>query len=533
MRHRFIFHVALVGILAMALFLAARPLEAAPVRVTSWNLQPDPLLGTNAWSAKFQQALIQEAAGSLKKLNPEVILLQQVAGWETCNQLALALRPEVYQVTICSSFRDPRTKLLGPQVAILSKAKSYLSWSDSWPSSAESPAAPGGFAFAAIRLGDKNVGIFSVQLRDGNSSEIGNDLNAAAQRGREESARQLVKEIASLENWKTNRLEAFVVAGDFNTSRDDSRLAREQTLTRLEQSGFENAFAGLPLGQRVTAPGNARRPDATLDYIFTRDASVAAGPLISQPALSGHSGVTCDLDFAAPKRIPSNPTNQALMPVALAKANRPDGSQVYWWLAAMVVLALALFVLARKIARRSKLQPAQGALAESKPKNLITIAAPQADQIIAAPMAESAPFVHIEMASATQTQSQSWPVRADAGRVATPMPEAVRAGLMANLSHWLKQKFVQRLVSDRAQLLATQQAAALKVLAVDERLTKIERQIQQRNREYEKRIDELQQELLTARAENRELIRAKIALVKAEMEKARLKTGQHAGHHQN
>ena len=86
-----------------------------------------------------------------------------------------------------------------------------------------------------------------------------------------------------------------------------------------------------------------------------------------------------------------------------------------------------------------------------------------------------------------------------------------------------QQTLVRQLLSDRAQLLAAQQAAALKVLAVDERLAEIELQIQQRNQEYQQRIDALLKELVAAREENRALIRARIALVQAEMEKARLK----------
>jgi hypothetical protein len=108
----------------------------------------------------------------------------------------------------------------------------------------------------------------------------------------------------------------------------------------------------------------------------------------------------------------------------------------------------------------------------------------------------------------------------------------VREGVIANLSRWFKQKAVQRLVSDRERLLATQQAAGLKVLAVDQRLAKIEHQIQQINRDYERRIDDLLQELVAAKEENRELIRAKIALVKVEMEKARLRASQQAREHQ-
>ena len=108
----------------------------------------------------------------------------------------------------------------------------------------------------------------------------------------------------------------------------------------------------------------------------------------------------------------------------------------------------------------------------------------------------------------------------------------MREGVIANLSRWMKEKLVRRLVADRAELLATQQAAALKVLAVDERLSKIEREIRERNQDYEKRIDDLMKELAVAREENRELIRAKISLVKAEMERERLKAENYLKQHQ-
>jgi endonuclease/exonuclease/phosphatase family metal-dependent hydrolase len=280
MNMRFPFRLRARRIAGLALMLCSLSLRAEPFRITTWDLQPSSAAGTNGWSGEFQKKLIQEAADSLKKLKPDVIVLQQIAGWESCRELAQALRPENYQVTVCSSFRDPRTKLPGRQVAILSKAKAFISWSEAWQAGAESSGAPapGGFAFAAIRLGDKTVGVFSIQLDDAGASSAEDSRSATAQQAREEAAGQLVKQIASLQNWKNNRPEAFVVAGNFNTTRDDSRLIHEKTLPRLEQYGFDNAFAGLPLEQRVTLRGNARRPDATVDYIFTRDAGVTGGP---------------------------------------------------------------------------------------------------------------------------------------------------------------------------------------------------------------------------------------------------------------
>jgi hypothetical protein len=231
------------------------------------------------------------------------------------------------------------------------------------------------------------------------------------------------------------------------------------------------------LAQRVTLPAQARRPAATLDYIFTRDAGAVSSPLITQSPPAEHCAVTCEIDLAAPAP-----------PLLTARSELPPkpagGAQTVLWLAGLLAACTALFVCARKLAR---------------------VATPPAGQIIVAPHAL------IET---------------------TRMPDEVRGGVAASLSRWLKQKAVQRLVSDRTQLLATQQAAALKALAVDQRLSKIERQIQQINQEYERRIDDLLKEIMTAKEENHELIHAKIALVKAEMEKARLKASQQSQEHQ-
>src|SRR5260370_75340 len=98
------------GFTGTVLLLLACEVQAAPVRVTSWNLQPSVIAGTNGWSAQYQKNLIQDAAETLKKLNPDVILLQQVADWESCNELAKALKPETYNVVVCSSVRDARVQ---------------------------------------------------------------------------------------------------------------------------------------------------------------------------------------------------------------------------------------------------------------------------------------------------------------------------------------------------------------------------------------------------------------------------------------
>jgi hypothetical protein len=110
--------------------------------------------------------------------------------------------------------------------------------------------------------------------------------------------------------------------------------------------------------------------------------------------------------------------------------------------------------------------------------------------------------------------------------VQTPLltrdPE-VREGVIKELSSWLKQRLVGKLVSDRAQLMQAQQLATKMASTLDNRLSRIEAQIQQQNQAYVRRIEDLNRELAAAREENRELIRERIAQVKAEMEAARAK----------
>jgi endonuclease/exonuclease/phosphatase family metal-dependent hydrolase len=469
--------------IAVALLALAASSLAAPVRVTTWNLQQNAAVGATGWSPSFQQSLIEEAATTLAGLKPDVILLQQVAGWDSCSQLAKALRPQEYSVAVCSSFRDEKTGALSrQQVAILTKSKAYLSWPVSWESAPGPTPLPGGFAFAAIRVAGHNAGFFSVQFGDAVSARSEDTRNK-----REDSMRQLIRQIATFGNWATNRLESFLVGGDFNTTQDDPFFRSERTLPSLEAFGFANAFDGISLPQRVTLAANSRRPDATVDYIFSKSARQIGHPLISRAALTEHCAVTCEMDFSTPPA-PRPDLSRASQPGSPVPANANEGGRQVSRLAGALAVGLTLLIAAFWIIRFWRLPEDQHRV-KWQPSKAISSSS------VSVP--NTATFV---------------------------VPPRDQHGSVAELTRWAKQKVVQRLVSDRTQLLATQQAAALKVLEVDERLSNLERQMQKRRNEYERRIDELLKELSTAREENRELIQAQIDLVKDEMEHYRLKT---------
>ena len=87
------------------------------------------------------------------------------------------------------------------------------------------------------------------------------------------------------------QIKGIVIGGDFNTNHDQEMCAAEKTLDSLIGAGYQNGFEELPLERRVTHPANHGFPDATFDYVFTRDVQ-ASPPIVTQTSASGHWSVT-------------------------------------------------------------------------------------------------------------------------------------------------------------------------------------------------------------------------------------------------
>ncbi|HWX19986.1 MAG TPA: hypothetical protein VN578_08785 [Candidatus Binatia bacterium] len=524
-------------LLLVSVFLSPRCL-ADPLRVTSWSFQSS--------TPATNRVSIPLAATSLKELDPDVILLQHVRDWQMCGELILALKPADYNVVVCSSFRDERTGLLGKkQVAILAKKRAYFSWSDNWQDQTQ-PKLRGGFAFAALQLAGQRVGLFSVQLETPSVSD------AATPRAQSVATQQLLEQVDSVRNWVTNRVQTFVIAGGFNPLRRDLPSPKTSALRLLEDSQFFDACQQVPAGLRATLAPAPGKVGIITDYIFAELPAMVSHPIILSLSFSEHYPLTCDLELdpsrfagAQPARAESRPPSSglaqsdALTPVpgrSQAPAPKPSTSslQPLKWLAggagAVLVLGGSIRVLSKRRARRVAPAPAllrssfDGSNANFPSYTIVVAPRSATNSTEREPLAPlpPPPLVRLEPPGTTQTQSAAWQQRALAAEHRADQATAiVRHGLLPHLRDWLKQKLLRRLVADRSQLLQTQQAATLRALAVDERLARIEAQIQQQTRSYERRIEELTRDLLAAKEENRELIRAKISQVKAEMQAAR------------
>jgi len=543
--------LAAAGVLLVLFFAPA--LLGAPVRVVTWNLQPRDVAGTDP--SLLAAGVTAEAAQVLKGLNPDIIVLQQVPDAATCEALVQGLRPADFQVAVVSAIRDPQSgTLLRQQTAILSRGRASNPTWDTWKTLAQTVGAPGGFASAIIHLDNRSVAVFAVQI-GGISSVIDVERESLAQQSaREDAARQLIQQVDALRE-ATEPVQSVFIAGDLNTSPDDPKLARELTLTRLDRAGFASAFGDLPPEKRITLPGYGTQSDVTVDYIYTRDAR-SAGVRVVPVNTTLHYPVSGDLEIGSaalagsPATTPFGQINPSSTPAGSAVFSQSlvgkIGAENIWWLSGLLAGGIGCVVAGILLLGRGGNSGGNSGLTETSPSGggMSVLSPPNAGEILimtrttqtgsamrTGPVAEASPVVHVQGSAlpTSGTDAEEWRRRAEqAERRAERSAGVIREGLLQQLSQWVKGGIVRQLASDRAELIQAQREAAQKMQSVDQRLTKVEIQIQQRMREYEHRITELEKELTAAREENREMIRAKIAQVRAEMERERTRMLQDA-----
>jgi hypothetical protein len=126
--------------------------------------------------------------------------------------------------------------------------------------------------------------------------------------------------------------------------------------------------------------------------------------------------------------------------------------------------------------------------------------------------------------TAASPEAAAWQHRAlEAERRVEQAHEAIRAGVLTQVTEVLKENLVHNLITQRKELIEAQQAAALELEALEKRLDEIHAPLQERLRAYEARIAELEKALAAKDEQNRELIKAKIALVRQQLEAERAK----------
>jgi len=278
--------------IAAFLALSITGCSGETVRCTTWNLEWFPNGSAHEASAEQQNQRIKEAADVLRPINPDIVLLQEVRDYDVCARLGEAIAPGIYHVAICSAFKEPFQSGLGKQqVAILSKYQAQAAWSEPWKSmNGIDP--PRGFAFAWFKIGNEDIGVYSLHLKSNLITRGDREAETAKNiRKREVAIAQLLTHVHDVIGTTMPTIKSVVIGGDFNTNHDQAMFSAERTLDSLLNAGYHSGVEELSLSQRVTHPGSHGFPDATFDFIFAKNLT-ASQPTITRTNASDHWPVT-------------------------------------------------------------------------------------------------------------------------------------------------------------------------------------------------------------------------------------------------
>jgi len=275
----------------LAFFIVGSALGQSPakIRVTTWNLEWFPNGSPREASPEKQAQRIEAAADVLRKLDPDILLLQEMRDYDACARLGEAIHPGLYQVAICSAFKGGKQ-----QEAIVAKIPAQAAWSESWKS-IEGIDPPRGFAFAWFKIGNGDIGVYSLHLKSNLVTHGNTEIETAQNiRKREVSIQQLLAHIHDIIGTSIPSIKGLVIGGDFNTNHDQAMFVAEKTLNTLTSAAYQSVFEGIPFEQRITHPGSHGFPDATFDYLFGKNVRIGK-PVMTQTNVSDHLPVTCDV----------------------------------------------------------------------------------------------------------------------------------------------------------------------------------------------------------------------------------------------
>lgn len=218
-----------------------------------------------------------------------ILFFQEVRDSGACSKLVTAVGATNLTLASVSAFRDWDNRLLWQQCGIATTLPVVESSWSYWKRSATKLFLPRGYAYAVVDAGkDGLIACFCVHLKS-NYGATKPETRAQNAQKREIVAKQMVDLTKKIKTADGRVVGRIIIAGDFNTDPTASRFEQEQTFPVLEQAGFVNCFAGLPLEKRGTHPGGKTYPDITFDYVLHRGFAQADEPVLSpEVPLSDH-----------------------------------------------------------------------------------------------------------------------------------------------------------------------------------------------------------------------------------------------------
>jgi endonuclease/exonuclease/phosphatase (EEP) superfamily protein YafD len=273
----------------------ALPSEAtagSSVTIAFWNIQwfpgrrPDASLGE-------QTRQINAVHADISQLNADVIGMEEVRDF---TQAGVAVQPlREFKADVCANFPPREGQNVAQEVAIASRLQPLSAWAEEWkPATPTTP--PRGFAFAAYEVAPRQLlMVYAVHLKS-NRGEIRENIPM-----RQESIRQLQSHIEAMQTaYGKLGIITWIVGGDFNTSLDDKRFAKETTLRSMIDKGFSWIWQNVPVASRTTVPAGGGFPAACFDHIFYRGAKLRRTSVANtSPQSSDHRAIVATFDLPA------------------------------------------------------------------------------------------------------------------------------------------------------------------------------------------------------------------------------------------
>lgn len=266
--------------------------ETQRLVVATWNLEWFPGGGPFA-KGPAQDARIAAVGAELRRMNPDILLVQEVIERESLVQV-LTNVPGM-SLHVLSAFKGGAFGNRVQQVGIASKLKAKSAWAESWDPSWSGP--PRGFAFASLEFGNGSLlMVYSLHLKSNRSSGVDDHQFNLAKR--EDAMRQLLTHAEDTAKTFTDAtVTGVIVGGDFNTNRDNPEWASEGTLTWLDEAGFWDSWSGVPQPLRGSWMGSKDFAACTFDYLFLRGLGKQTAKLWpNDEATSDHHAVVCVIE---------------------------------------------------------------------------------------------------------------------------------------------------------------------------------------------------------------------------------------------
>ena len=100
-----------------------------------------------------------------------------------------------------------------------------------------------GFAFAWFKIGNDDIGVYSVHLKSNLITHGNKEAETAKNiQKREVAIAQLLTHVHDVLGGTIPSIKGVVIGGDFNTNHDQEMFAAERTLDSLADAGYQNGF---------------------------------------------------------------------------------------------------------------------------------------------------------------------------------------------------------------------------------------------------------------------------------------------------